>query len=247
MHNTTLVDLINDYKKVSNDFYFNKIIVKLNPLINEYLVKIPNTDRNDIKQEFLVEIFKKISNSNIHYLYLNKSLFTYKNYKVIEQSNFSKKTINIVFNNKYVYNILKKYCKSEIKDIFINKFKRDEFIKMFANYSANNSFYKLIKISFRSIIAKYYRKKRNDIISLNNINKQNIEYINIISNANKEYYFDWEIFDKEDREFLLKFIDGNKMLSQADLAKELNITQQAVSKKIVKIREKYKNKKIFTI
>jgi hypothetical protein len=27
----------------------------------------------------------------------------------------------------------------------------------------------------------------------------------------------------------------------------LNITQQAVSKKIVKIREKYKNKKIFTI
>ena len=247
MHNTTLVDLINDYKKVSNDFYFNKIIVKLNPLINEYLVKIPNTDRNDIKQEFLVEIFKKISNSNIHYLYLNKSLFTYKNYKVIEQSNFSKKTINIVFNNKYVYNILKKYCKSEIKDIFINKFKRDEFIKMFAIYSANNSFYKLIKISFRSIIAKYYRKKRNDIISLNNINKQNIEYINIISNANKEYYFDWEIFDKEDREFLLKFIDGNKMLSQADLAKELNITQQAVSKKIVKIREKYKNKKIFTI
>lgn len=247
MHNTTLVDLINDYKKVSNDFNFNKIIVKLNPLINEYLVKIPNTDRNDIKQEFLVEIFKKISNSNIHYLYLNKSLFTYKNYKVIEQSNFSKKTINIVFNNKYVYNILKKYCKSEIKDIFINKFKRDEFIKMFANYSANNSFYKLIKISFRSIIAKYYRKKRNDIISLNNINKQNIEYINIISNANKEYYFDWEIFDKEDREFLLKFIDGNKMLSQADLAKELNITQQAVSKKIVKIREKYKNKKIFTI
>lgn len=246
MHNTTLVDLINDYKKVSNDFNFNKIIVKLNPLINEYLVKIPNTDRNDIKQEFLVEIFKKISNSNIHYLYLNKSLFTYKNYKVIEQSNFSKKTINIVFNNKYVYNILKKYCKSEIKDIFINKFKRDEFIKMFANYSANNSFYKLIKISFRSIIAKYYRKKRNDIISLNNINKQNIEYINIISNANKEYYFDWEIFDKEDREFLLKFIDGNKMLSQADLAKELNITQQAVSKKIVKIREKYKNKKIFT-
>ena len=133
MHNTTLVDLINDYKKVSNDFYFNKIIVKLNPLINEYLVKIPNTDRNDIKQEFLVEIFKKISNSNIHYLYLHKSLFTYKNYKVIEQSNFSKKTINIVFNNKYVYNILKKYCKSEIKDIFINKFKRDEFIKMFAN------------------------------------------------------------------------------------------------------------------
>ena len=247
MHNTTLVDLINDYKKVSNDFYFNKIIVKLNPLINEYLVKILNTDRNDIKQEFLVEIFKKISNSNIHYLYLNKSLFTYKNYKVIEQSNFSKKTINIVFNNKYVYNILKKYCKSEIKDIFINKFKRDEFIKMFANYSANNSFYKLIKISFRSIIAKYYRKKRNNIISLNNINKQNIEYINIISNANKEYYFDWEIFDKEDREFLLKFIDGNKMLSQADLAKELNITQQAVSKKIVKIREKYKNKKIFTI
>lgn len=247
MHNTTLIDLINDYKKVSNDFYFNKIIVKLNPLINEYLVKIPNTDRNDIKQEFLVEIFKKISNSNIHYLYLNKSLFTYKNYKVIEQSNFSKKTINIVFNNKYVYNILKKYCESEIKDIFINKFKRDEFIKMFANYSANNSFYKLIKISFRSIIAKYYRKKRNDIISLNNINKQNIEYINIISNANKEYYFDWEIFDKEDREFLLKFIDGNKMLSQADLAKELNITQQAVSKKIVKIREKYKNKKIFTI
>ena len=80
MNKTRLIDMILEYKKKNNDLNFNKILIKLNPLINEYLYKIPSKDKEDIKQEFYIEIFYKINDSKIIFVYLDEKLFIDENY-----------------------------------------------------------------------------------------------------------------------------------------------------------------------
>ena len=107
-----------------------------------------------------------------------------------------------------------------------------------------NKFYKLLKISFNSVIVNYYREKEilSNILSLNNTNEINVEYINIIYQKDNNHEINWKIFDIQDKEFLFKCFNDKRVLTQLEIAKELNITQQAVSKRFKRISEKYKEK-----
>ena len=118
------------------------------------------------------------------------------------------------------------------------------FISDFALEGAKNKFYKLLKISFNSVIVNYYREKEiwSNILSLNNTNEINVEYINIIYQKDNNHEINWKIFDIQDKEFLFKCFNDKRVLTQLEIAKELNITQQAVSKRFKRIREKYKEK-----
>ena len=133
---------------------------------------------------------------------------------------------------------------SNFEETFSNKNTRRKFINDFALEGAKNKFYKLLKISFNSVIVNYYREKEiwSNILSLNNTNEINVEYINIIYQKDNNHEINWKIFDIQDKEFLFKCFNDKRVLTQLEIAKELNITQQAVSKRFKRIREKYKEK-----
>lgn len=244
MHNTDLILLIYVYRKERNDYNFNKILYKLSPLIKRYLKKIPNEDKEDIRQELLAIVYEKVINANITYTYLSKSLFTTKNLRLLKKENYSLESFIKHFKNKYVYYFINKYGVSNFEETFSNKNTRRKFINDFAIEGAKNKFYKLLKISFNSVIVNYYREKEiwSNILSLNNTNEINVEYINIIYQKDNNHEINWKIFDIQDKEFLFKCFNDKRVLTQLEIAKELNITQQAVSKRFKKIREKYKEK-----
>ena len=63
----------------------------------------------------------------------------------------------------------------------------------------------------------------------------------MIDNRN---YLDIKNVNEDDYAFLLLFIEKGNVLTQKDVAIKLGITQQAVSKKMKKIKEKYKKRKV---
>jgi len=242
MNNIKLIDLINEYRKESNDNNFKKIEKKLTALINEYLPKVSKEDMQDIRQELLMIILNKVKFASINYTYLPDSLFTDDNLKLLKENNYSIESFNKYFNNKYVQPFLYKYGVSKFEEAFIDLEVRKDFIYNFAKEGANNKFYGLLRKSFKSFIISFYRKQKNNL-SLNNYIEKNIEYIEIIKEEEEHNFeFDWEIFELEDRKFLFECFNDERVLTQKEIAKKLNITQQAVSRRIKRIRNKYQTK-----
>ncbi len=69
------------------------------------------------------------------------------------------------------------------------------------------------------------------------INNAETELIDLITIDNKNKILENLNLNNEDYNFLLSFIEDGKILSQKEVAKKLNITQPAVSKKINKIKK----------
>ena len=67
-----------------------------------------------------------------------------------------------------------------------------------------------------------------------------IEYIDLIKDETKNFkIFDENLLSKKDKKFLSLFLENNKILKGVEVASKLGITQQAVSIRLKRIREKY--------
>lgn len=63
-----LCDILEKYKKINNDLYFEKFLGIFSPLIDKYSNKIEFKFKNDFKQELILELYivlKKIIKNNI--------------------------------------------------------------------------------------------------------------------------------------------------------------------------------------
>ena len=83
----------------------------------------------------------------------------------------------------------------------------------------------------------------NKPISLNLLINDEIEFIDLIKDeTKKKKIFDKNLLSKKDIDFLTLFIEGDKILKGIDVARKLGITQQAVSIRLKRIKEKYLKK-----
>lgn len=64
--------------------------------------------------------------------------------------------------------------------------------------------------------------------------------IDLIKDETKNFkIFDENLLSKKDKKFLSLFLENNKILKGVEVASKLGITQQAVSIRLKRIREKY--------
>ena len=154
-----LIKLIIDYQTLNNNETFERIIIKLDPIINDYLLDIPSIYKEDVKQEILMSTDKMIKKFKIKSEIINEKKYF---------DNFMAKK-----------NLLNNY-KSNINDNFqLNQ----EFI-LFCN---QNQFYNYFIKIIKSKIADFYKYYDTNIISLNSkIIEQNEQIIELLQGGNKD-------------------------------------------------------------
>lgn len=165
-----------------------------------------------------------------------------KNIKISKTDNID--DIIKIYNNKYFKEFVNKY-KQELQEIDFNNLNNivllmDEF-NLFCN---ENQFIKYLIISFNNNVKSFndqYRKEQpSKPISLNLMINDEIEYIDLIKDETKNFkIFDENLLSKKDKKFLSLFFENNKILKGVEVASKLGITQQAVSIRLKRIREKY--------
>ena len=218
------------YQRTQDNLTFNEIIIDLRENIDIQKVKIPKKYRTDLEQELLIEIYKGI----INYKPKNQIISNNTNIDEIDE------LYSRIIENKYFESFKNKYkivsYKSKIK--IINEF------YLFCN---ENQFINYInKICERTRIDFYrtYRiKDEIKIISLNLMNDDNDELLNHIidpSTLPKRDLMNYELLTSEDISFLNILYKDNIKLTQCEIAKMLGISQQAVSKRLNKIKNKFK-------
>ena len=143
-------------------------------------------------------------------------------FKVV--NNFKIKTLNADLS--YIDNFKEKY-KNEINYNF------EEEYNLFCN---ENQFRKYINLLCKNKVIDFIRKeKQENIISLNSLVNENTELLELIKEKEIK---DIKIqYSSKDLEFLNNFIEDNRILTQKEVAKKLGISQQAVSKKLKKIKK----------
>lgn len=218
------------YQRTQDNLTFNEIIIDLRENIDIQKVKIPKKYRTDLEQELLIEIYKGI----INYKPKNQIISNNTNIDEIDE------LYSRIIENKYFESFKNKYkidsYKSKIK--IINEFYLFYNENQFKNY--------INKICERTRIDFYRTYKIKDeikIISLNLMNDDNDELLNHIidpSTLPKRDLMNYELLTSEDISFLNILYKDNIKLTQCEIAKMLGISQQAVSKRLNKIKNKLK-------
>ncbi|MBP3504295.1 MAG: sigma-70 family RNA polymerase sigma factor [Bacilli bacterium] len=240
-----LIKLILQFKECencnqySNDILFEEIYIELKYLIKSYICKVPIDNRDDFKQELLSCLYKVLQ---VFKIQNNVDNGIIKNIKVSKTDNIN--DIIKIYNNKYFKAFVNKY-KQELQEVDFNNLNNivllmDEF-NLFCN---ENQFIKYLIISFNNNVKSFndqYRKEQpSKPISLNLMINDEIEYIDLIKDETKNFkIFDENLLSKKDKKFLSLFLENNKILKGVEVASKLGITQQAVSIRLKRIREKY--------
>lgn len=240
-----LIKLILQFKECencnqySNDILFEEIYIELKYLIKSYICKVPIDNRDDFKQELLSCLYKVLQ---VFKIQNNVDNGIIKNIKVSKTDNIN--DIIKIYNNKYFKAFVNKY-KQELQEIDFKNLNNivllmDEF-NLFCN---ENQFIKYLIISFNNNVKSFndqYRKEQpSKPISLNLMINDEIEYIDLIKDETKNFkIFDENLLSKKDKKFLSLFLENNKILKGVEVASKLGITQQAVSIRLKRIREKY--------
>lgn len=220
------------YQQTKDDLIFNDIITNLRKNIEIQKSKILRKYRSDLEQELLIEIYKGI----IKYKPLNEVISKKTSSDEID------KIYNQIIKNKYFV-------------LFENKYKLDH-KKNNDKFSLINEFYLFCNENqFRNYINKICERTRIDfyrtykikdeikIISLNLMNDDNDELLNNLidpSTLPKCDFINYDFLTKDDINFLNLFFKDNKKFTQSEIAKILGISQQAVSKRLNKIKNKLK-------
>ena len=144
----SLIKLVIEYKANSNDKIFDKIVIRLNKLINSYIYKVDKYYRDDLKQELLLGIYKTTQTFKI-----DNNIITEDVLVTLETN---PNVINFI--SRYGKNLLiSSYCNTEN---FINF--KDELI-LFCN---ENQYIHYLSKTFRNIYINYLKMNY-----LNNMSK----------------------------------------------------------------------------
>lgn len=235
----TLIKKVLEYQQTNDEFLFEDIIYELDKLINIQCSKIVRYYKEDLKQELLFEIFKEIS--------------YYEPEKELIKDNLEFNEVNIIFKNitksKYYNSFKKKY---ELEDNLFNLKDIKEMtnvINEFYLFCNENQFRKYINVICErrrvDFCRKYKVSENSKNISLNVIIDDCEELIyKLIDKAVeiKNCEIDYSLLSNKDIKFLKLLFDGNRKLTEKEVAEKLGVTQQAVSSMLKRIRERYRNK-----
>jgi len=146
--------------------------------------------------------------------------------------------------NKYLTNLLSEFGMTVKSVLDMNEqLEKKEFESAYRVFVGDVKLYqyfsKVIKTCRINFVKAYEKDPIYYAFRLNNQNAHHQEYINTIEDEsqNPNYIIDMSILDDEEREFLDEYA---KALNQTEVAKKLNVTQQAVSKRYNKIINKLK-------
>mgnify|MGYP003292665590 CR=1 FL=1 len=233
----TLIKKVLEYQKSKNEIVFEEIINILKPVINTYVSKIDRYYSQDLKQELLYSIYK--------------SLLKFKHNKKEITINLGlsdiKKIYDEIIKHKYYDSFKVKFVEFKSLDIL----KTNDIIKMI------NEFYLFCNQNqFKNYINKVLNNKLIDFIRTNKIDREiKIISLNIVNdydgeellykipdtNLSKIYSeIDYSLLTNKEVEFLNLFYKDNEKLTEIEVANILGISQQAVSKRLIKIKNKLK-------
>lgn len=197
----------------------------MNKLIKN-IIKYQQTKENDTFNKIIKDI-NYIINKNLKKLdkeYKDdlKQEILMSIFKVV--NNFKIKTLNTDI--LYIDNFKEKYKN-------VTNYNMEEEYNLFCN---ENQFRKYIDILCKNKVIDFIRKEKHEnVISLNNLVDEKNELLDMIKD---EKIKEKEItFSSKNLEFLNHFIENDRILTQKEVAKKLGISQQAVSKKIKKIKK----------
>ena len=233
----TLIKKVLEYQKSKNEIVFKEIINILKPVINTYVSKIDRYYSQDLKQELLCSIYK--------------SLLKFKHNKKEITINLGlsdiKKIYDEIIKHKYYDSFKVKFVEFKSLDIL----KTNDIIKMineFYLFCNQNQFKNYINKVLNNKLIDFIRTSKIDreikIISLNIVNDYDGEellYKIPDTNSSKIYSeIDYSLLTNKEVEFLNLFYKDNEKLTEIEVANILGISQQAVSKRLIKIKNKLK-------
>lgn len=229
----TLINKVQEYQQSNNDLIFEDISTILTPLINKKLSKIDKKYIQDLKQELWLSMYEAVLKFKLEKKEISINMKLSK-IKVIYDE---------VIKNKYFTSFKLNYNEFNSLDIT----KKDELVKLineFYKFCNQNQFLKYIKTVINNKYIDFLRKHKNDkeIISLNIINDYDDEellYKIVDENPTSiNYEIDYSLLTNEEINFLKLFHKDNRKLKEIEVAKILGISQQAVSKRLKKIKNK---------
>ena len=231
-----LIKKVLEHQHTKDEFIFEEIINELNNIINIQCSKIIKYYKEDLKQELLFEIYKGIPQ--------------YKPIKELITYDLEIKDINKIFNNINKSNYYKSFIKRY--GIRINSLDNKiiiDLINEFYLFCNENQFRKYINVLCErkrvDFCRKYKVSENSKNISLNVVADDDEEFLyKLIDKTSeiKNYEIDYSLLSNKDIKFLKLFFEGNRKLTEKEVAKKLGVTQQAVSSMLKRIRERYKNK-----
>ncbi len=140
------------------------------------------------------------------------------------------KITNHNVSDKFVNNFLTKY-----QDI-INEFESE-----YEMFCAENQLLTYIVKICNSSVNDYYRQHKNNTVSLNQKDKNEIELIEMIQDKNADFMTFCNRIDlSNDEHKIMDLIMKEERISQKEIGKILGISQQAVSKRLKKIKNKFR-------
>jgi RNA polymerase sigma factor (sigma-70 family) len=204
---------------------------------NAKVSKINRICTQDLKQELLLTIYKVLLKFK-----LDKELIS-KNLKLIE----IKSIYDTVISHKY-YDSFKLKYQYNISGYTSNKDDLVKVINEFYLFCCENKFKKYMKLALNRKVIDFIRKYKinfeTKIISLNSVTENDEEELlyKIIDKSSLINYQknDYSLLSTKDIEFLDLFYVDNKKLTEKEVAKILGVSQQAVSKRLNKIKNKLK-------
>lgn len=233
----TLIKKVLEYQKSKNEIVFEEIINILKPVINTYVSKIDRYYSQDLKQELICSIYKSLLK------------FKHKKKEITINLGLSdiKKIYDEIIKHKYYDSFKVKFVEFKSLDIL----KTNDIIKIikeFYLFCNQNQFKNYINKVLNNKLIDFIRTNKIDkkikIISLNIVNDYDDEellYKIPDTNSSKIYSeIDYSLLTNKEVEFLNLFYKDNEKLTEIEVANILGISQQAVSKRLIKIKNKLK-------
>lgn len=237
-----LIKMVIQYKTNKSDFIFEQIVERLKLLIDSKICKIPKLHRDDFYQEILVCLLRVINTIKIKkYNLISLDLFTRKNFELLKMHNF--KNVNMVLKNEYIYSFIQKYEIDLLVSAFNSVDKLSLFLHEFELFCNENQFLNYVKVSFNRLVYRFYKQiNKFKCISLDIEISEGVDLIDLIPYQEEEgkMFYDKNLLSKNDLEFLNLFYVDNKIIKEKEVAKILNVTPQAVSIRLKRIKNKYR-------
>lgn len=241
-----IVDLILNYKDTHKEKTAEEILNIIMPMIMNKVKPIRVGYKEDVIQELKTNLFSVINIAIYKNVELPVSIFNEDNLSFLKSKDYSVEAIVSVFHNKYIKNYIDEVGIVILEEAFQKKEKSQKFMMNFSKFCFRNQFFNILDKRFDSVIAAFYRNNTDYLtkeqLMLNRETEEGDEYIDLIpDHSQRKISFEKLGFSKKDIDFLNLFIDGDKVYSQTEVAKMLGTSQQYISKKIKKIRKKYKH------
>lgn len=241
-----VIKLVAEYQENKSDLIFEDLANELKDTINGHRNRVPQFYRDDFHQELLECLLNVVTRFNIKTIKnIPISLFNDKNLELLVKHNF--KNISEVLNNKYLLGFTEKYGNDLLMQAFQNNDKLIFFLNEFELFCNENQFMKYINTSFDRKVKLFYRElkkdEKNKCISLNINVIDEIELLDLISveasNEDVKLFYDETLLSEDNKRFLNLFIEEGNIITGKKVVTKLNITQQAVSSRLKRLKKKY--------